>query len=76
MRPIKLTDTQLNAVFAAARPLALCDRGGFLQAVAEQLHGRRDLGDGDVDRAIRAVQRQFFDPPLNERNAPRLPGAG
>jgi hypothetical protein len=63
--PIALSDAQLDAIFAAARPLAVRDRDGFLQAVAEQLHGRRDLGDGDVDRAIRAVQRRFFDPPLS-----------
>jgi hypothetical protein len=66
MPPIKLSDDQLGSIFQAARPLAVHDRDGFLQAVAEQLNGRRDIGDGDVARAIRAVQRQFFDPPITD----------
>ena len=71
VRPIALTDAQLTAIFAAARPLAVRDRDPFLQAVAAQLNGRRDVGDSDVNRAIRAVQRQFFDPP--ELNAHTVP---
>jgi hypothetical protein len=62
--PLALTDAQLTAVFEAARPLAVRDRDAFLQAVAEALQGHREIGDGDVARVVRMVQRRFFDPPL------------
>jgi hypothetical protein len=61
--PLRLTDSQITAVFAAARPLAVQDRDPFLQDVAALLAGIADPGDGDVARAIRAVQRRHFDPP-------------
>jgi hypothetical protein len=62
MAPIRLTDSQLDAVLAAARPLAVGDRDQFLQDVARALQGQ-DLGDGAVYRAIRDVQRRHHDPP-------------
>ena len=69
MPPIALTDAQLTAVFKAARPLAVRDRDPFLQEVAAVLAGITDPGDGDVARAIRAVQRRHFDPPLTDERA-------
>ena len=71
MPPIALTDDQLSALFAAAQPLARDRRDGFLVAVAEILGAIRDPGDGDVNRAIRKAQREFFDPPLD--SAPGRP---
>lgn len=38
--PIRLTDAELDAVMAAARPLALNVRDAFLQHVADALAGR------------------------------------
>jgi hypothetical protein len=71
MPPIALTDAQLTAVFEAARPLAVRDRDAFLQAVAEALQARPEIGDGDVHRAIRVAQRRFYDPPItDERSQP------
>jgi hypothetical protein len=71
MGPIRLTDAQLTAVFAAARPLAVASRDAFLLDLATALAGITDPGDGDVARAIRAVQRRHFDPPqFDERSAP------
>ena len=61
---MRLTDTQLTAVFEAARPLAVRDRDAFLQAGAELLQVRREIVDGDVHRAIVAAQRRFYDPPI------------
>jgi hypothetical protein len=62
MPPLRLSDVQLSAIFSAAQPLAVRDRDAFLQAVAELLQARPDIGDGDVHRAIvtsqRAHQRQ------------------
>jgi hypothetical protein len=70
-QPLKLSDSQITAVFAAARPLAVQDRDPFLQEVASLLAGIVDPGDGDVARAIRAVQRKHFDPPqFDERSEP------
>jgi hypothetical protein len=71
MGPIRLTDAQLTAVFEAARPLAVGSRDAFLLDLATALAGITDIGDGDVARAIRAVQRKHFDPPII--NAHRLP---
>jgi hypothetical protein len=66
MPPIALTDAQLTAVFDAARPLAVASRDAFLLDLAAALQGITDPGDGDVARAIRAVQRKLFDPPLTD----------
>jgi hypothetical protein len=66
MGPIRLTDTQLTAVFEAARPLAVGSRDAFLLDFATALAGITDIGDGDVARAIGAVQRKHFDPPLTD----------
>jgi hypothetical protein len=60
--PLRLTETHLDIIEAAARPLAWRDRAAFLQTIVELLDGR-ELGDGAVSLAARAAQRQFFDPP-------------
>ena len=61
--PLRLTDDQLAAVLQAAEPLAVGDRGAFLQDVAAALQGQ-ELGDGTVYRAIAQAQRQYYDPPI------------
>jgi hypothetical protein len=66
MPPLRLTDSQITSIFAACRPLQPQDRDPFLQEVAGLLAGIVDPGDGDVTRAIRAVQRRHFDPPQLE----------
>jgi hypothetical protein len=63
MPPLRLSQAQLDAVFDAARPLAVASRDAFLLDLAAALAGLVDPGDGDVARAIRAVQRKHFDPP-------------
>jgi hypothetical protein len=71
MGPIRLTDAQLTAVFEAAGPLSVASRDAFLLDLATALQGIVNPGDGDVARAIRAVQRKHFDPPeLDERQEP------
>jgi hypothetical protein len=64
MAPLALTDQQLAAVMAAAGPLPVHARDGFLQRVAELLRGHDDPGDGDVHRAICSAQKQFWDAPI------------
>jgi hypothetical protein len=61
--PLRLTDDQLAAVLRAAEPLAVGDRGAFLQDVAAALQGQ-ELGDGTVYRVVAQVQRKYCDPPL------------
>jgi hypothetical protein len=69
--PLRLTDAQLTHIFGACRPLQPGDRDAFLLELAAALAGIADPGDGDVARAIRAVQRRHFDPPeLNHHSVP------
>jgi hypothetical protein len=69
MAPIRLTDSQLDAVLAEARPLAAGNRDAFLQAIVDALEGVVDPGDGDIHRAIMTAQRRFWDPPLMDHLA-------
>jgi hypothetical protein len=62
--PLALTDAQLNQILLAARPLRLRDRDDFLKEVTNALaNGGGPVGDGDVNRAVRAAQKRYFDPP-------------
>ena len=71
MPPLALTDSELDAVLAAARPLPVERRDAFLQAVAAELRGR-EVGPGLVHRVVAQVQREFFDTPdLSRGHAPR-----
>jgi hypothetical protein len=63
MMPLKLTDTELDIIFGAARPLAVNDRDAFLQAVAERLSSLPHLGDGAVHRVCAEVQCKHWTPP-------------
>jgi hypothetical protein len=70
MAPIRLTDSQFDAVLAAARPLAVGNRDAFLQAIVDALQGVVDPGDGDIHRAIvMTAHRRFWDPPLMDHLA-------
>jgi hypothetical protein len=62
-QPLKLSDAELDALYAAVRPIAPDRRDEFLQAVADALAGLRELGPGATYRVIRDQQRRFFDPP-------------
>ena len=70
MPPIRLTDDELSAVLAAARPLAVEMRDPFLRAVATALEGSKVIGPGVVARTCAELQRQFFDPPRSAIPAP------
>ena len=63
MPPIRLSDSELDAVMAAARPLPVHLRDPFLHAVAHALSDRNVIGPGTVHQVCRELQRQFFDPP-------------
>jgi hypothetical protein len=77
MPPIRLSDSELDAVMAAARPIAIDRRDAFLQQVASSLQRCGELGPGVVYRVVSEAQRAFFDPPdLSparwERDRPRF----
>jgi hypothetical protein len=61
--PISLSDSELTAVMAAARPLAPRDRDKFLRHIASVIAAMPERGDGAIHRAIKAVWRQHFDAP-------------
>jgi hypothetical protein len=65
MPPIRLSDAELDAVFAAARPLDVDLHDAFLRAVAHALQQdcAGEVGPGTVARVCRELQRQFFHPP-------------
>jgi hypothetical protein len=62
-KPLALSDSELAAVFTAARPLPVERRDAFLQEVAALLRGSVAVGPGTVHRAIEQAQRAHFDPP-------------
>jgi hypothetical protein len=73
LMPIALTDSELDIVMRAARPLQVEDRDPFLQAIAERLAAIPERGDGIVHRTAAEIQRDFWDPPVGlEPNGPPL----
>jgi hypothetical protein len=62
MPPIALSDSQLDIVLNASRPLQPHQRPAFLEAVAQALRGQ-PIGDGVVFRICHEQQRLMFDPP-------------
>jgi hypothetical protein len=63
---LRLTDSELDIIFAAARPLAVQDRDPFLRDVAERLAAMPERGDGLVFQICREVQHKHWDPPRIE----------
>jgi hypothetical protein len=63
MPPVKLTDAELDAVMAAARPLESHQRDGFLHDLATELSKLPAIGPGALHRVIVEVQRRHFDAP-------------
>jgi len=69
--PICLTDSELNAVMDACRPLAPHARDRFLRQVAEAIVALPERGDGAIHRVIRSVWREHFDVPDLRTDEPR-----
>jgi predicted DNA-binding transcriptional regulator YafY len=59
-KPIRLNDTELEAVMSACRPLQPRDRDLFLRAVAEAITALPEIGPGSVHRAIAELQSRYF----------------
>ena len=61
MPPLRLSDSELDAVMAAARPLDRDQRDQFLQAVAVELRKAGGaVGPGTVHRICAELQRRFM----------------
>jgi len=68
MSPIALSDTQLDIIMAAAKPLSPSDRDVFLRRVAAALASEPLLGDGLVARTCRQVfSEHWVAPELDPR---------
>jgi recombinational DNA repair protein RecR len=67
MPTLTLTEQQELAVINAARPLAPIEQKAFLMALYYILHGllanRSEVGDGELSRLLRELQRKHFRPP-------------
>lgn len=59
MPPIRLSDSELDAVMAAARPLPVHLRDPFLHAVAHALSDRNVIGPGTASGLSRAAAAIF-----------------
>jgi hypothetical protein len=59
-----LTDVQVQAIIDAARPLQPDERSAFLEALTKRVAGRTTIGDGELCRLLRELQRTYFKPPL------------
>jgi hypothetical protein len=55
--PLRLSESELEAVYSAAAPIDVDRRDEFLRSVATALEGRAQVGPGDVHRAIVEAQR-------------------
>jgi hypothetical protein len=65
--PLSFSDDQLTQIFRAAAPLTPAERVAFLEDLASTLREAPHLGDGQLYRTIRDVQRRHFDPPAFDR---------
>jgi hypothetical protein len=62
-KPLALSDSELEAIMTAARPIAPDRRDAFVQEVANLLALCVEVGPGTVHRAIAMAQRAHFSPP-------------
>lgn len=68
---IRLSDSEFDALMAAAKPIPIDRRDSFLKAVAAALAGV-SVGPGSLHRVIAQTQKLYLDPPLaTEDEEPR-----
>ena len=60
--PISLSDSELQIVMEAARPIPPRDRDQFLRDVASELAKYELLGPGIVSRVTSRLQREHLNP--------------
>ena len=69
--PLALTDSQITTIMQLVRPLLPAQRTAFLELLAAKLNGKREIGEGELYQICRELQRQYFDPPIENRGRPR-----
>jgi hypothetical protein len=57
------SDSQLDQIFRAAKPLNPAERAAFLEDLASELRQAPHLGDGALYRTLRDLQRRYYTPP-------------
>ena len=70
--PLRLTDAQLTTIMQLSRPLQPAQRRIFVEMIAAQLNGH-EVGDGQLYRICRELQRQVLGAPIERRGRPRKP---
>lgn len=73
---LKLTDSQQWQVIRATNPLDMLQRDAFLAALLQQFAGRTEIGDGELFRTLRELQRQHFRPPSATHLPHKFPHSG
>jgi hypothetical protein len=64
VKALRLSDSELDAVMNACRPLPVERRDAFLQEIVDALQRcNGEVGPGSLHRIIRETQRKHFDPP-------------
>jgi hypothetical protein len=71
--PLALSDAQLDAIMLACRPMQPQERQAFLAALGVLFQGREEIGDGELGRALRQLQREIFRPPTDTETGPGEP---
>jgi hypothetical protein len=63
--PLELSDAEMTLLTELAAPINQNLRQDFLRAVAVELEARPTtaIGEGEIHRVARRVQRQFWQPP-------------
>jgi hypothetical protein len=61
-RALPLSDDEISAIYAAAAPIPVEDRGPFLEAIAAALSAESAIGPGALHRLIRELQPRFLQP--------------
>ena len=60
---MNITEPQTLAIINATRPLQPQERVSFMMALETLLAGRHEIGDGELFRALRDLQRKYLRPP-------------
>jgi hypothetical protein len=61
---LALSDAQINHILLTTRPLQPRERQEFMAQLLEDLLNRRDeIGEGELGRLLRDLQRRYFTPP-------------
>jgi hypothetical protein len=61
--PLALTDAQITTIMQLSRPLLPAQRVAFVELLVARLNGQHVIGDGQLYRLCRELQRELFSPP-------------